>query len=159
MSLKFLYLCPTPEQQRKAWSWEASLFPTLPALLPVQTSHRYFISCSWLRFERLFHVLKSKCGKHYQHPPWIFVVVVRGRGDFSFLFSSFASFQNFFFVFCFFFVIVECVKWSKANLTLTKFKKKIFPLFLGFSLRIHTGLCWEKDLPVCSSCTWGVPGF
>lgn len=84
------------QNNRERCGAESQSSPALPALLPVHTSHRYFISCSWLRFESLFHVLTFKCGKHYQHPPWTFVVVVRGRGDFSFLFF-FASSKNFFF--------------------------------------------------------------
>lgn len=91
---------PLQNNKGRCGAKRASLSPALPALLPVQTSHHCFISCSWLRFESLFHVLTFKCGKHYQHPPWIFVVVVRGRGDFFFSFFFFLLPLKTFFFYC-----------------------------------------------------------
>lgn len=96
---------------------------------PVCTSHCYFIYCSWPTFYGLFHVLKFKCGKHYQYPPWIFFVVAGGRKGgwvFPFPFS--------------FLFIVECIKWSKANFRLTKFKN----YFLCSDVFV-----W-KVIPVCA---------
>lgn len=99
-----------PEQQTKVCSWEWDSHQCSLLKFPVHTSHGYFIYCSWPKFYSLFHVLKFKCGKHYQYPPWIFLLLgVRG-------WVFFFSFPlNFLF-------IVECIKWSKANFRLIKFK-------------------------------------
>ena len=89
MGVKLLQLVSTPEQQPKVCSWEwDSHQPWMK--FPVDTSHCYFIYCSWPTVYSLFHVLKFKCGKHYQHPPWIifFVVVVRGGRRVHFFSSS-----------------------------------------------------------------------
>ena len=131
MGVKLLQLVSTPEQQPKVCSWEwDSHQPWMK--FPVDTSHCYFIYCSWPTVYSLFHVLKFKCGKHYQHPPWIifFVVVVRGgrRVHFFFLFPF-----NFLF-------IVKCIKWSKASFRLTKFKN----YFL-----CSDAFVW-KFIPVCT---------
>lgn len=80
----------------------------------------------------LFHVLKFKCGKHYQHPPWIIFFCCCCSGGRR---------VHFFFLFPFnFLFIVECIKWSKASFRLTKFKN----YFL-----CSDAFVW-KFIPVCT---------
>lgn len=91
-----------------------------------------FIYCSWPPVYSLFHVLKFKCGKHYQHPPWIIFCCCCCLGGRRVLF---------FFLFPFnFLCIVECIKWSKASFRLTKFKN----YFL-----CSDAFVW-KFIPVCT---------
>ena len=122
---------------------------------PDGVSHSYFIYCSWPPVYSLFHVLKFKCGKHYQHPPWIIFFCCCCLGEKE---------GAFFFLFPFnFLCIVECIKWSKASFRLTKFKNyflcsdafvwKFIPVCTRQETRMwssaHTLGLWAEELRRC----------
>lgn len=122
---------------------------------PDGVSHCYFIYCSWPPVYSLFHVLKFKCGKHYQHPPWIIFFCCCCLGEKE---------GAFFFLFPFnFLCIVECIKWSKASFRLTKFKNyflcsdafvwKFIPVCTRQETRMwssaHTLGLWAEELRRC----------
>ena len=109
---------------------------------PDGVSHCYFIYCSWPPVYSLFHVLKFKCGKHYQHPPWIifFVVVVWGRRRVLFFFSSPST---------------SFVLWNVSNgqrLASDWLNSKTISFVLMLCLKIHTGLhkARNKDVIFCA---------
>lgn len=56
-------------QRPKVYGGQGDFHQHILYKFPVHTSHCYFIYCSWPAFYSLFHVLKFKCGKHYQYPP------------------------------------------------------------------------------------------
>lgn len=109
MSLGFLHLASIPEQQRKVCSWKAApLQPFLPCfrympptatLLPAAGQGLKPVSCIKIHVENITSILLE----------FSVVVVVGGKGDFFFLLPLLVF-------------IVECIKRSKANFRLTKFK-------------------------------------
>lgn len=130
---------PSPEQQTKVCSWAAAHQRSLPRF-PVHTSHCYFIYCSWPTFYSLFHVLKFKCGKHYQYPPWIFCCCC-WRVGVGFLPHPT---PNFLFT-------VECIKWSKAHFRWTKFTNHFLCSYNSYWFA-HSKICQPGLLHTYGPC-------